>query len=100
MTLPQQHLATPLPIGATVNAGSLRARMEELRSRGGRLSLKQAVGIVVPLCVQAAERTRGGQVLFVHPSSLLEDSMGFFRIDPTLAKNPPILPRDRACLAP
>jgi hypothetical protein len=74
--------------------------MEEMRSRGGRLNLKQAVGIVVPLCVQAAELSRGGQVLFLHPSSLLEDPKGFFRIDPALAQNPPILPRDRACLAP
>jgi eukaryotic-like serine/threonine-protein kinase len=101
MTLPQQqHLATPLPVGASVNAGSLRARMEELRGRGGRLNLQQAVGIIVPLCVQAAELSRSGQVLFIHPSSLVEDQNGFFRVSPELTRNPPILPRDRACLAP
>jgi hypothetical protein len=100
MTLPQQQLGTPIPLGASVNAGSLRARMEEARASGTRLNLKQAVAIVVPLCVQAAELGRAGQVFFVYPSCLVEDSLGFFRISPDLARNPPILPRDRACLAP
>ena len=74
--------------------------MEELRASGTRLSLQQAVGIVVPLCVQAAELSRSGHVVFVHPSSLLEGPAGLFRISAELAQTPPILPRDRSCLAP
>ena len=47
-------MVTPLPVGTAVAPGSLRARLEELRARGTQLNLKQAVGIVVPLCVQLA----------------------------------------------
>lgn len=96
----QQHLITPLPVGTGIIAGTLRARIEELRARGTLLNLKQAVGIVVPLCVQIAELHRAGHVLFVHPSSLVEDASGFFQISLELAQRPPILPRDKACLAP
>jgi hypothetical protein len=100
MTSSQQHLITPLPVGTAVVPGTLRARIEELRARGTQLNLKQAVGICVPLCVQAAEFHRSGALLFLHPSSLVEDEYGFFAISPELSRNAPILPRDKACLAP
>jgi hypothetical protein len=95
-----QHLVTPLPVGTTVAPGSLRARLEELRSRGTQLSLKRAVGIVVPLCVQLAELHRAGHKLFLHPSMLVEDQYGFFQVSPQHAQQPPLLPRDKACLPP
>jgi eukaryotic-like serine/threonine-protein kinase len=95
-----QHLVTPLPVGTAVAPGSLRARLEELRSRGTQLNLKQAVGIVVPLCVQLAELHRAGQKLFLHPSMLVEDQYGFFQVSPQHAQQPPLLPRDKACLPP
>src|SRR6185369_7208580 len=95
-----QHLITPLPVGASVAPGTLRARLEELRARGARLNLKQAVGIVVPLCVQAAELHRAGHRLYLHPSSLVEDDYGFYQISLPHASKPPILPRDKACMAP
>lgn len=95
-----QHLVTPLPVGASVAPGTLRARLEELRARGTQLNLKQAVGIVVPLCVQAADLHRAGHRLYLHPSSLVEDDYGFYQIAPELTQQPPLLPRDKACLAP
>src|SRR6478609_8458319 len=95
-----QHLVTPLPVGTAVAPGSLRARLEELRARGTQLSLKQAVGIIVPLCVQLAELHRAGHKLFLHPSMLLEDQYGMFQVSTALAQQPPILPRDKACLPP
>lgn len=95
-----QHLVTPLPVGMTVAPGSLRARLEELRARGVQLNLKQAVGIVVPLCVQLAELHRAGRKLFLHPSMLVEDPHGFFQVSQALAQQPPLLPRDKACLPP
>ncbi len=100
MTSSQQHLVTPIPVGTAVLPGTLRSRIEELRARGALLNVKQAVGVCVPLCVQAAELHRRGAMLFVHPSSLVEDSNGFFGISPDLARRAPILPRDKACLAP
>jgi hypothetical protein len=100
MTSSQQHLVTPIPVGTGVVAGTLRARVEELRARGTLLNLKQAVGICVPLCVQASELHGRGELLFVHPSSLVEDEFGFFQISLELARRAPLLPRDKACLAP
>jgi hypothetical protein len=100
MTSSQQHLVTPLPVGTGVIPGTLRSRIEETRGRGALLNLKQAVGICVPLCVQAAELHRRGESLFIHPSSLVEDDNGFFRISLELARRAPLLPRDKACLAP
>lgn len=95
-----QHLVTPLPVGTAVAPGSLRARLEELRSRGTQLNLKQAVGIVVPLCVQLAELHRAGHKLFLHPSMLVEDQYGFYQVSSAHAQQPPLLPRDKACLPP
>jgi hypothetical protein len=99
MTSSQQNLVTPIPVGAAVMPGTLRSRIEELRARGTQLNLKQAVGICVPLCVEVAQLHRRGETLFLHPSSLVENENGFFQPGPQ-AKSPPILPRDRACLAP
>ena len=93
-------MVTPLPVGTAVAPGSLRARLEELRSRGTQLNLKQAVGIVVPLCVQLADLHRAGHKLFLHPSMLVEDQYGFFQVSPQQAQQPPLLPRDKACLPP
>ncbi len=95
-----QHLVTPLPVGASVAPGTLRARLEELRARGAQLNLKQAVGVIVPLCVQAAELHRAGHRLYLHASSLVEDEYGFYQVSLPLAQKPPLLPRDKACLAP
>jgi eukaryotic-like serine/threonine-protein kinase len=95
-----QHLITPLPVGASVAPGTLRARLEEQRARGTQLNLKQAVGIVVPLCVQAAELHRAGHRLYLHASSLVEDELGFYQISLAHASKPPLLPRDKACMAP
>ncbi|HVJ15983.1 MAG TPA: hypothetical protein VM686_11080 [Polyangiaceae bacterium] len=99
MTSPQ-HLVTPLPVGTAVLPGTLRARLEELRARGTQLNLKQAVGIVVPLCVEIANLHKAGHKLFIHPSSLVEDDLGFYKVSLDQAQKPPILPRDKACLAP
>src|SRR6478735_5240077 len=95
-----QHLITPLPVGASVAPGTLRARLEELRARGAQLNLKQAAGIIVALCVQAAELHRAGHRLYLHPSSLVEDEYGFYQISLPHASKAPILPRDKACMAP
>ena len=43
------------------------------------MNLKQAVTICVPLCVEVAELHRAGGVLFLHPSSLVEDEFGLLQ---------------------
>jgi hypothetical protein len=95
-----QHLGTPLPVGATIVPGTLRARLEELRAQGAVLNLRDAVSIIVPVAVEVADRHRRGELLFLHPSSLLLDEHDRYRVAPELAAKPPTLPRDKACLAP
>jgi hypothetical protein len=95
-----QNLGTPLPVGATVVPGTLRAKLEELRAQGTLLTLKQAIGIVVPLAVDVAKRHDAGERLYLHPSSVTVDGSGRYQVSPALASRPPTLPRDKACLAP
>jgi eukaryotic-like serine/threonine-protein kinase len=95
-----QRIGTPLPVGATVIPGTLRARMEEGRSRGTAMTLKEAIGVIVPLAVEVAERHAAGESLYVHPSSIIADERGAYHVSPELALRPPTLPRDKACMAP
>ncbi len=74
--------------------------MEEAHASGRTSNLRQAVGIVVPLAVEAQSMHDAGQLLFVHPSSVAADDEGHYHIDPRLAQQPPSLARDKACLAP
>jgi hypothetical protein len=79
---------------------SLRVQIEERRVKGKTHTLQEAVGIVVPLAVELAQRHAAGELLFVHPSSIEADSAGDFHVSPSLARLAPVLPRDKACLAP
>ncbi|MCC6644815.1 MAG: hypothetical protein IT374_04490 [Polyangiaceae bacterium] len=73
--------------------------MEARRGRGERYSLSEALGVIVPLAVAAAQRHEGGGLVFLHPSSvLLEDGQPSISEDAN--RGIPNLPRDRACLAP
>ncbi len=92
--------ATPLPVGATIVPGSLREQLDALRASGKRFTLRDAVGIVVPVAVELAELHAQGATLFVHPSCIRKDASGAWHVDPVLARTPPGLPRDQACMAP
>lgn len=95
-----QPMGTPLPVGASVVPGTLRQRLEELRAQSSTLSLKQAVALVVPLCVEVAQRHGDGLSFYLHPSSIVVDQYGYCHLSPELSSTPPTLPRDRSCLAP
>src|SRR5262245_2372724 len=94
-----QAILTPLPIGTSIAPGSLRAEMDARRAKGERFVVKEALGIVVPLCTQLASLHAQGKTLFVHPSSL-QFHAGAISVVDERAHTPPTLPRDRACLAP
>jgi hypothetical protein len=81
-------------------APSLRSHIEARRSQGALFSLREAVGVIVPLCVELAEYHAAGHAFFVHPSSVVQDPDGNFRLSPAQAGRPPLDPRDRACMAP
>ncbi|MEO7330337.1 MAG: hypothetical protein ABI193_17305, partial [Minicystis sp.] len=93
-------MATPSPVGSSIPAGSLRAEIEARREAGQAFGINDAIGIVVPLCVQLGQIHASGKTLFVHPSSLRFSRGGGAVVDESRAHVPPTLPRDRACLAP
>ena len=95
-----QAMLTPLPVGASITPGTLRAEMEARRGAGRQFSIKEALGIVVPLCVQLAEIHAQGKKLYVHPTSLAYTSNGAVKVLEAMAAAPPKLPRDLACVAP
>ncbi len=95
-----QRIGTPLPVGSTIIPGTLRAKMEEARARGTLYTLRDAVGLIVPLAVEIADRHAANEVLYVHPSSIVVAEDGTSRISPELAVRPPTLPRDKMCMAP
>jgi len=95
-----QRIGTPLPVGSSIQPGTLRAKMEEARARGTLHTLQETIGIIVPLAVEIADRHTRGDVLYVHPSSVALDSMGLAHVSEELARVPPTLPRDKICMAP
>ncbi|MFT3770651.1 MAG: hypothetical protein QM820_34940 [Minicystis sp.] len=92
-------MLTPLPVGTSIPQGSLRAEMDARRAAGRRFSVKEAISIIVPICIRLAELHRDGHKLFVHPSSIAITPDGADVIEGQ-AHVAPALPRDRACLAP
>jgi hypothetical protein len=78
---------------------TLRSLLEARRAEGRRFSLAEAVGTIVPLCMDLQERHARGERLYVHPSCITAGADGLARIAPALATAPQS-PRDRACLAP
>ena len=93
------RLDKPGPQGQTQPAHSLRSELERRRAQGRTFSVKEAVNIIVPLCVELAQRHSRGDRMFVHPSSIVL-SGGQVHVAPELASVPPTLERDHACLAP
>ena len=59
-----QASVTPIPIGL-ITPGTLRAEMEARRASKRRFEIKEAIGIVVPLCTQLVELHAQGKTLFV-----------------------------------
>jgi hypothetical protein len=73
--------------------------MDARKADGRRLSLDDAIAVIVPVCVDLKARHARGEAHFVHPSAIATGPDGLMRIVPELAVNPTD-PRDRASLAP
>jgi hypothetical protein len=75
--------------------------MEARRAAGETFSVRESLGIVVPLCTQLAGLHAQGKTLFVHPSTLRYTTQsGSADVVEERAHVAPTHPRDRACLAP
>ncbi len=93
-------LASPATKGVHTSAPTtFRAVMDSRRAEGRRLSLDDAIAIIVPVCVDLNERHARGETHYVHPSAITSGPDGLMRLNPQLAANPKD-PRDRAALAP
>ncbi|HMR80977.1 MAG TPA: hypothetical protein PKD61_37960, partial [Polyangiaceae bacterium] len=87
-------------MGASIHPGTLRAELEEARSQNRNKSLREAVAVVVPLAGEIADLHDAGKLVYVHPSSIVRRADGLLHVSPELAMTPPVLPRDKACMAP
>lgn len=83
----------------SVPPGSLRAEMDARHGAGRTFSVREATAILVPLCMQLAHLHEARQRLFVHPSVLRYSPEGGAEAVSESAHRPPVLPRDRACMA-
>ncbi len=93
-------LASPATKGVQTSATvTLRALIDARRAEGRRLSLDDAIAVIVPICVDLQGRHARGEQLFVHPSAVCTGPDGLMRLNPPLAVNPTD-PRDRSALAP
>jgi hypothetical protein len=63
------------------------------------MSIEEAIAVVVPVCLDLAERHARGEKLYVHPSSIAPGADGLARVNPRLSLVP-TNPSDKYCLAP
>ncbi len=78
---------------------TLRSLLDTRRAESRRLSLEEAVAVIVPVCLDLRERHARGERLFVHPSAIAPGHDGIARVNPRLSA-PPTHPHDKYCLPP
>src|SRR5260221_3582382 len=82
-----------------VRGNTLREAIEIRRVRGERFSLKEAIGIIVPLSTQIADLHAQGRTFFVYPSVIDHGRAGSELVIDGAASLP-THERDRPCIAP
>ena len=78
---------------------TFRSILDARRGENRRLTLDDAIAVLVPVCVDLKARHDRGENLYVHPSAIASGPEGMMRVHPALAV-PPTHARDRAALAP
>jgi hypothetical protein len=73
--------------------------LDDRRTEHRRMSIEEAIAVIVPVCLDLRERHARGERLFVHPSAIAPGDDGVARIHPALAGMPESL-HDKYCLAP
>jgi hypothetical protein len=73
--------------------------LDARRAEGRRMSLDEAMAVIVPLCMDLQQRHSRGERLYVHPSGIAPGGDGVARLDVRLAGFP-THPHDRHCIAP
>jgi hypothetical protein len=78
---------------------TLRTLLDARRNEGRRMSLEEAVAVIVPVALDLQERHARGERLYVHPSAIAPGPDGLARLNPRLAVVP-TNQHDKHCLAP
>src|SRR5258708_18219764 len=89
--------ATPPP--SIPPAMTLRSLLDSRRDEGRRMSLEEAIAVIVPVCMDLQERHTRGERLYVHPSAIAPGPDGIARVRPKLSLVPTNA-HDKYCLAP
>ena len=93
-------VASPAQKGVQSSApATFRAVIDARRADGRRLSLDDAIAIIVPVLVDLKERQERGESHWVHASAICTSPDGLMRLNPQLAIAPKDA-RDRAAIAP
>jgi hypothetical protein len=93
-------VASPAKKGVQSSApATFRAVMDARRADGRKLSLDDAIAVIVPVCVDLKERHERGESQWVHASAICTGPDGLMRLNPQLAIAPKDA-RDRAQIAP
>ncbi|MDB4947291.1 MAG: Adenylate cyclase [Labilithrix sp.] len=85
--------------GPAPSSHTFRTLLEQRRAEGRRLTLDDAIAVLVPVCVDLKGRHDRGEALYVHPSAITPGPDGLMRVHPALAVAPQKA-SDRAALAP
>jgi hypothetical protein len=78
---------------------TLRALLDGRRAEGRRMSIEEAIAVIVPVCLELQSRHKGGERLFVHPSCISAGADGVPRLDAPAGALPGHA-FDRHCIAP
>ena len=92
-------MSVPSASSAQSMGPTLRSLLDARRVEGRRMSIEEAIGVIVPVCMDLQARHARGERLYVHPSAIAAGADGLARLDARLAVMP-TLAADRPCLAP
>jgi hypothetical protein len=93
-------LASPAAKGVqTAPRVTFRAVIDSRRNEGRRLSLDDAIAVIVPVLVDLKARQQRGETQWVHAAAVAKGDDGLMRLDSELATEPKDA-RDRAAIAP
>ncbi len=67
---------------------TLRALLDARRNEGRRMSVEEAIAVIVPVCLDLKERHDRGERLYVHPSAIAPGADGLAKLNAKLAVVP------------
>jgi hypothetical protein len=99
MAIPSAPISSAKPLQTIPPSSTLRSLLDARRADGKRISIDEAIAIIVPVCLDLKERHDRGEKLYVHPSGIAPDASGLAKVQTRLALVPTNA-FDRHCLAP